>query len=531
MRIAAHLVFMREKLPDAVSPKFLQAFLEAFTRNQSLYASVHEAQKILHDDWEHDYPCASWLPVVCANPTEDPPIWNALSRGAQQQQKWRSLRKVMAISLAAAAIIIGVRELGGLEPLELETYDQMMQLKPKEQSDENLFVITIDQADLDYQDPLGMKRAVLLGSSKKRSLSGEALSKLLTKLKPYSPSVIGLDVQRPISSKEDYPPLVSQLKQTPNLIAICSANPDGPVGPLPELPMNQVGFSDAAYDGAKQVRRYLYQAKFEEISPCLSPSSLMKAPVSPTSCEVNGYASSFGLLIAQRYLAAKSRDFDCRKLGKGTLAVNVGDSTINPWLKVAFGPYRSQPNEFKAGRQIMLNYRRMADDGVDAITKIAPSKSLRMVLDPSFKAESVRDKIVLVGVTRPGADDFLTPLSQDAKEEVPGVYIHAQAVSQLLQTMLRQRPSILFWSPWQESVWIVVWAIAGGILAWIFVNLRHFLVASGGAVIVLVGLGVVVFNGWALWLPLVPAGLALGGTAIGGWIVLRRGIGRVHNDI
>jgi CHASE2 domain-containing sensor protein len=521
-----HLVFMREKLPDAVSPKFLQAFLEAFTQNQSLYASVHEAQRILHDDWEHEYPCASWLPVVCANPTENPPVWDALSQGAQKQQQWRSLRKVIAISLATAAIVVGGRELGGLESMELATYDQMMQLKPKEQPDENLFVITIDQADLNYQDQQGMKRALVAGTKQKRSLSGEALSKLLTKLKPYNPSVIGLDVQRSIASKEDYPPLANQLKQTPNLIAICSANPNGPVGSPLELPISQVGFSDAAYDGAKQVRRYLYQAKFDEVSLCLPPSSLIEAPVAPTSCESKGYASSFGLLIAQRYLAAKSKDFDCGKLTKGTLAVNVGDATIKAWLKVAFGPYRLQPDEFKSGRQIMLNYRRMADDGVDAITKIAPSKSLRMVLDPSFKAESVREKIVLIGVTRPGADDFLTPFSRNPEEGVPGVYIHAQTVSQLLQTMLEQRPSILFWNPWQEGVWILFWAIIGGIVAWVCVDFRIFLIANGGVLVALMGLSFVLFNGWALWLPMVPAGLAIVGAAWNVWIALERGIWR-----
>jgi CHASE2 domain-containing sensor protein len=519
-----HLVFMREKLPDAVSPKFLQAFLEAFTRNRSLYASVHEAQKILHDDWEHEYPCASWLPVVCVNPTEDPPSWDRLSRGAQKQRRWRSLRKAIAISLATAAVVIGAREFGWLESTELAVYDRMMQLKPKEQPDENLFIITIDQADLDYQDRQKMKRAAVAGTKEKRSLSGEALSKLLTKLKPYNPSVIGLDVLRPIFSTEDYPILAKQLKQTSNLIAICFEG--GRVRPSPELPLSQIGFSDTAVDDEPntdrlgRVRRYLYQARFNEASPCLPPSSLKQVAGSSMGCQSDGYASSFGLLIAQRYLAAKNKDFDCLKLGQGALEVNVGDASIQDWLQLTLGPYRKQPSESQEGRQIMLNYRRMADNGVDAITKIAPSKPLRMVLDPSFKPESIRDKIVLIGVTRPGLDDFLTPFSRSAQDGVPGVYLHAQAVSQLLKTMLEARPSILFWSPWQESFWIAVGAIAGGILAWLCIDFRIFLIANGGAVVALVSLGFILFNVWALWLPLVPAGLAMLGAAGGAWIGL-----------
>jgi CHASE2 domain-containing sensor protein len=206
--------------------------------------------------------------------------------------------------------------------------------------------------------------------------------------------------------------------------------------------------------------------------------------------------------------------------------VNVGDATIKDWLQLTLGPYRKQPSESQAGRQLMLNYRRMADNGVDAIIKIAPSKPLRMVLDPSFKPESIRDKIVLIGVTRPGADDFLTPFSRNAQDGVPGVYLHAQAVSQLLKTMLEARPSILFWSPWQEGLWIAAWAIAGGIMAWVCIEFRIFLIANGGAVIALVGLVLAMFNGWALWLPLVPMGLAMLAASGGVWLLLGRNVWR-----
>jgi CHASE2 domain-containing sensor protein len=88
--------------------------------------------------------------------------------------------------------------------------------------------------------------------------------------------------------------------------------------------------------------------------------------------------------------------------------------------------------------------------------------------------------------------------------------------------MLGQRPSILFWNPWQEGFWILFWAIAGGILAWVCVDLRIFLGATGGALVALVGLSFVLFNGWALWLLMVPAGLAIVGAACNTWIALGR---------
>lgn len=113
-----HLVFMREKLPDAISPKFLRAFLDAFTDHRSLYASVQQAQQILHDDWEKTYPCASWLPVVCPNPTEDPPTWQSL-QPRQSTSKRRRLGIALGMSLMITIGMIGIREMGLMESVEL----------------------------------------------------------------------------------------------------------------------------------------------------------------------------------------------------------------------------------------------------------------------------------------------------------------------------------------------------------------------------------------------------------------------------
>ncbi len=79
------VIVMREKVPDPVSPKFLRYFLEAYIRGESLAAAVGEAREKLHG-WEQDYPCASWLPVVCQNPTVKPPTWQELRYGRRDHQ-------------------------------------------------------------------------------------------------------------------------------------------------------------------------------------------------------------------------------------------------------------------------------------------------------------------------------------------------------------------------------------------------------------------------------------------------------------
>lgn len=162
----------------------------------------------------------------------------------------------------------------------------------------------------------------------------------------------------------------------------------------------------------------------------------------------------------------------------------------------------------------MLSYRRLSDDPQGAVTKIAPQKSLRQVLSPTFNGESVRGKIVLIGVTEPGKDDFLTPLSPTIEAMVPGVYLHAHAISQLLSTMLDGRPSIIFLPTWMESLWIAVWAVAGGIGVSTLSSSRIKWAIFGSCMISLGGLCIVLFYGSGLWTPVVPAGLTFGVAAV-----------------
>ncbi len=68
------MIVMREELPVAVAPRFLQYFIEEFTQDNSLYASVREARQRLKL-LENNFPCAYWLPIICQNPTIVPICW------------------------------------------------------------------------------------------------------------------------------------------------------------------------------------------------------------------------------------------------------------------------------------------------------------------------------------------------------------------------------------------------------------------------------------------------------------------------
>lgn len=68
------LIVMREPIPDKVAQEFLKNFLTEFSRKKPLYQSVREARMKLQG-LENDFPCASWLPVICQNPAEIPLEW------------------------------------------------------------------------------------------------------------------------------------------------------------------------------------------------------------------------------------------------------------------------------------------------------------------------------------------------------------------------------------------------------------------------------------------------------------------------
>ncbi|HEY9692996.1 MAG TPA: CHAT domain-containing protein [Oculatellaceae cyanobacterium] len=71
------VIVMREPVPDKVAQEFLKYFLAEFTGGTSLYQAVGIARKKLQA-WEHEYPCASWLPVIIQNFLEVPPTWQSL---------------------------------------------------------------------------------------------------------------------------------------------------------------------------------------------------------------------------------------------------------------------------------------------------------------------------------------------------------------------------------------------------------------------------------------------------------------------
>ncbi len=492
------IVVMREPVPDLVAQKFLKYFLKAFADGKSLYLAVREARERLQG-MEDQFPCATWLPMICQNPAEVPPTWRSL-RGVFECDRPilprpLSLRQLLLTSVVITLLVMGVRHLGIFQPLELQAFDQSLRLRPEENPDPRLLVVTVTEADIQAQK-----------QRQGGSLSDGALAQLLNKLGQFKPRVIGLDIYHDLPvisipnrdlyrtnaptidrvthqpredgshSRNNYKDLATRLHSNEQIIAVCrSSEPENNnpgVKPPPEIPPERLGFSDVVVDPDRIVRRHLL---------ALTPN--------PASACTASYAFSFQLAV--RYLEAKGILLKFTPEGY----LQLGSIVFKP-LSAHTGGYQ---NIDARGHQVLLNYR--------STQNIAPQVTLTQVLNGQLNPNSVKDRIVLIGTTAESFNDYLSTPYQ----EMPGVLIQAQMVSQILSAVLNQRPLLWVFSWWGEALWIWGWSLVGGILAW---RLRalHLGLTVTAALGTLYGLCFGLLT-QGCWVPLVPSALALAATS------------------
>ncbi|MEH2109020.1 CHASE2 domain-containing protein [Nostoc sp.] len=467
------MIVMREPVPDQVAKEFLKYFLQGFSGGESLYQAVRQARERLQG-LEDRFPCATWLPVICQNPAQRPPTWDELRSTKTKPNSALSTRRRFGItllsSLAITGLVCGVRLLGLLENPEIQAFDLMMRSRPPEGIDPRLLVITIDDDDLATQRE---NNESLIGAS----ISEKSLNKLLAKLNQYQPRAIGLDVYRDFQAKE--PGLITRLQKTQNLVGVCkgsdsTGNIKG-INPPPEIPPGNLGFSDFIHDRDGVIRRHLLFMNQE-------PTSLCSAP----------YA--FSLQLAFLYL--RPSGIQPKFTPKGNLQLG---KTIFPKLESRTGGYQ---NIDANGGQILLNYR--------SSKEIAQQVKLTQFLSSPINPSAIKDRIVLIGVVAKGdsPDTWPTPYGVPLDEQMPGVLVQAQMVSQILGAVQDGRPLLRAWSLWVEGIWILGWSLVGGVLAWHKLSLPWLVLAVGvtSSVLYVVCLGLLISGAWV---PFVPSALSL----------------------
>ena len=470
------IIVMREPVPDLVAQAFLKHFLAAFSSGASLYIAVRTAREKLQG-LEDKFPGATWLPIICENPAAIPMTW------PKPGIKFNSLLiRGLLMSVMLTISVLGVRQMGGLQTWELQAYDQLMRSRPQEKQDPRLLIVTVTEED--FQLPEQKER--------RGSLSDLALDRLLEKLAQLEPKAIGLDIYHDQSSQRNQASLATRLKIDHKLFAICKVKEltkDRPgISPPLGVPLERQGFSDIVPDSDHVLRRHLLAMQPADVtSPCTARYAL-NAQLAFHYLEAKG-------------ISAKYTDGDLQ-LGK----------VVFKRLQPHMGGYQQADT---GGYQILLNYRSFQNSPGE----IAPKVTLTDVLRGKVNAEQVKDRIVLIGTTAQSFRDYSpTPYmtGQAFSEEIPGVVLQAQMVSQLVSAVIDGRPLISVLPVWGEVLWVWSWSVIGGAfgvagsvaIAWGYGSRLYLVLAGGGVVGVLYVFCLILFY-QGIWVPLVPSALVL----------------------
>lgn len=479
-----YLIVMREPVPDLVAQTFLMNFLRAFAAGVPFHLAMREARERLQG-LEGQFPCASWLPVLCQSPGLGSLTWKALKNPAAKEKESglrQRLLEALAAGAIAAVLVLATRGIGAFEPYELKAYDQFINRQPKIDIPERILVVEATREDVNtYGFPL----------------SNDILAQAIEVIDTYQPRVIGLDIYRnrpepnqstPFAPKEDL--LYDQFLSKQNLVATCSTITDSPgIPPPPNLRGVKIGFSNVLEDPYDDVvRRQL----------------LFMTPDPDDLCETE---FSLGAIVALRYLDSEGiqpEDIDEQ--------MHLGQAVFTP-LTANSGGYRGLDAE---GFQILLDY---AD-----FEQFAQSVSLSDVLNDQLPVDSLEDYAVLIGVSAPKSSDYLlVPASTQTRRRrsFPGVMVQAQMLNNVLSAALDGRRVMAVLPDWGNALWIVSWALIGAGLGAIARRASWWSLTLGAAIAGLYGLCFKIFIlGW--WIPYIPAVASLLLSSVGLWIYLKR---------
>ncbi len=387
-------------------------------------------------------------------------------------------------SLVVGVGVLALRHLGIFQPAELMAYDQMVALQPDQGPDRRLLVVGISEGDI---------RAV-----NQWPFPDGVIAQLLAKLQADRPAVVGLDLYRDVQdgSLAGHTALVHQYAN-PNVYVITRIGYALPP-PFFKAHPDRVGSNDVVVDPDGVLRRNL-------LFPSLS--SPQQAPqFYPYSQD--GVFYSFSLRLALAYLAHQGvfptpNPADPEEL-------KLGPTVFVP-LPPNAGGYENIDNH---GYQVILHYR--------SATHPAREVSLEEVLKNQVPPAWIEGKIVLVGVVGPtGNDLLLTPYSRflNARARMPGVLIHAQSVSQILDAAAGQPALWNFWPQGWVIAWILFWTLGGGCLGW---WCRHPLIVGGGGLVLVTGelvIGLLLFS-HQVWVPVIAP--SVGAMSLGAVLVTIR---------
>ncbi|MFB8792411.1 MAG: CHASE2 domain-containing protein [Potamolinea sp.] len=375
-------------------------------------------------------------------------------------------------SASVTAVVIILRLMGILQSAELASLDQLFHLRPPEPADNRIVIVEINENDLQ--------------KTGKWPIPDNVMAKLLWQLNSYQPQAIGLDIYRDLPTEPGKEEFVKAAQIIPNLIGIEKLQDKTSLGVAPLAVLSQrqqIGFNNVVVDGDGKVRRSLLywhvdKKEHQSLALKLALIYLKDQEITPKKAEVN-----------PNYL----------KLGK----------EVFPSFGPNDGGYVQADTK---GYQILANFRRPGSFRTVSMTDVLAGR-----VNPSW----LRSRLVLIGSTAPSLQDFFyTPYSNNlmgSAQPISGVEIHANFISQILSSVLSERPVIKVWPELIEWLWIFAWSSVSASLIWRLrspITKKAPLSYSSRAVILLFvsaslsGSCYLAFlAGW--WLPFVPSLLGI----------------------
>ncbi|MGK7950468.1 MAG: CHASE2 domain-containing protein [Xenococcaceae cyanobacterium] len=391
---------------------------------------------------------------------------NARKQAQQGVNKKRLAKKwLVNLPLAVTGFILLLRSTGILQTWEWNLLDRFFCWRVTDERESRVVVVTIDEEDIKSvgQWPIPDKTIVTA----------------IKNLQGQQPKAIGLDIYRDLPIPPGNQDLLQLFNSHPNLYVVEKVVGDS-IPPPSTVSRQQIGFADQVLDSDGKLRRALLSLVGDD----------------------GQTRFSLGTKLALHYL--QERDIQLEPMEDDRY--RLGKAVFKRFTPNNGGYVGADAG----GYQILLNFwGQEANFGQYSLTE---------VLKGEITAKNIRDRLILIGstATESSKDAFSTPYSKGwfrSPAKMPGVFIHANVTSQIINAALGNRPLLRTYNKILESFWILFWGIIGIIISWrlrsaIAIALSVFLASSLSIVICYLAF----LFGW--WLPLIPSLLTLTATVI-----------------
>lgn len=357
-------------------------------------------------------------------------MWQIIKEFLKQ---WKS---ILIIAPSVASLVILGDCNGSFQLLEWATLDRFFRLRPLEEPDPRIVIVTINQSDINKLQRWPIPDLVL--------------ANLIKTIQAQNPRVIGLGIYRDIAIEPGREQLLNMFKTTPNLIGIEKLLGET-IAPPPMLAaQDRVGITDMVLDADGKLRRGLMSVQLES-----------DPPPNPDGGQKGGDPIKLNLAVklALNYLAAEGISLTPIEGSPGES--QLGKTRLIP-LDENDGGYAEAD---LGGYQILLNYR----GGLDRFKTVSMTEVLEQASNLEQEQEQIfRDRIVLIGATSQRFGEmFSTPYDRHLlgnTQRTPGIVIQANFTSQIISAALDGRPMIRVWSQQKKWLWIILWSSIGAIV-------------------------------------------------------------------